>query len=750
MLDNIDFSKYGKYRAPALFLLIVASVTVAAFIEVFSLSIISYVHIFYVPAIVAGLWYGRRSLVAVMPLGVIEILLNYLSAGQLTPSAFLDGFMLIVVAAIVGILSEYKDQLNDRLSDSLAGYQAIFDRASDAIVVQDAITGKVLDANEAWARLSGYGREESRSLSLSQMGSGEPGYTETDAREHIRKAIDEGPQLFEWQILRKDGGSTWVEVNLKKVTLASDVRVMAIVRDISERKKADATLRLEEQRLEALLNLNQMTEADLQEITDFALEEGVRLTTSRIGYLAFMSEDESVLTMHSWSKSAMDKCAVRDVTRHYPVASTGLWGEAVRQRRPVITNDYESPDRLKKGCPPGHVQIRRHMNVPVFDGSRIVAVAGVGNKDGDYDESDVRQLTLLMQGMWRLIQRKRDLAALRESEAKFRVLTETTPSIIMIMQGGKVVYANPAAEKALGYPREELMDMGMAESTVVISDGYHSDGDRKRIMDRLCAGEAVRYEMKVKTRSGEERWLDLAAGLLQFRDDNAILVTGFDITDRKMADEKLYASLHEKEMLLKEIHHRVKNNLQVVSSMLSLQSMNIDPQLNGIFRESQDRIRSMALIHEKLYQSGDLSRIDFGEYVQNLTAYLLRSYSSGNNTIKLNTDVVDTNGVDNIQLGIDTAIPCGLIINELVSNSLKYAFPGDRAGTITVSMRREGGEYTMVVGDDGVGMPLDLDYRKTGSLGLQLVDTLNGQLEGSISMSRTGGTWFTIKFMDKK
>ena len=208
MLDNVDFSKYSKYRAPALFVLIVASIAVAAFRDVFSPGIISYVHIFYIPAIVAGLWYGRRSLVAVVPLGVIEILLNYLSAGQLTPAVFLDGFMLIVVAAIVGILSEYKDQLNDRLSDSLAGYQAIYDTASDAIVVQDAATGNVLDANEAWARLSGYGREESVSLTLSQLGTGEPGYTEKEAREHIRKAIDEGPQLFEWHILRKDGGRT--------------------------------------------------------------------------------------------------------------------------------------------------------------------------------------------------------------------------------------------------------------------------------------------------------------------------------------------------------------------------------------------------------------------------------------------------------------------------------------------------------------------------------------------------------------
>ncbi len=744
MLENVDFNKLEKYRAPVLFLLIAASIAIGAFRDVFSLGIISYVHIFYVPAIIAGLWYGRRSLWIVVPLGIIEILLNFTSAGQLTPAVFLDSFMLVVVAAIVGVLSEYKNQLNERLSESLAGYQAIFDSASDGMVVQDAATGQVLDSNEAWTRLSGFSREESRFLTVSQLGTGEPGYSEADVREHIRKAVEEGPQLFEWQIMRKDGGRTWAEVNLKKVTIEGDGRVMAIVRDIAERKMAQDMLRLEEQRLEALLQLSQMTEADLQEITDFAMEGGVRLTSSRIGYLAFMNEDETMLIMHSWSKSAMEECAVSDRTKNYPIASTGLWGEAVRQRRPIITNDYAAPGGLKKGCPQGHVQIRRHMNIPVFDGDRIVAVAGVGNKDGDYNESDVRQLTLLMQGMWRLIQRKRDLAALRESETRFRVLAETTPTIILIMQRGKVVYANSAAENATGYSKDDLMSMSLAESAAVISGGYHEAGDRKVMMSEMRPGETVRYEMKVKTRSGEERWLDVAAGILQFHEDSAVLVTGFDITDRRMADERLKASLHEKEVLLKEIHHRVKNNLQVVSSMLNLQSMNIeDPWLNGVFRESQDRVRSMALIHEKLYQSGDLSRIDFNEYVQNLTAYLLRSYGSGG-TIKLNTDVGD------ILLCVDLAIPCGLIINELVTNSLKYAFPEGRAGTITISMRREDREYTLVIGDDGIGMPDDLDCRKSGSLGLQLVDTLNEQLEGSIGMSQANGTWFKIKFMDKK
>ncbi len=185
-----------------------------------------------------------------------------------------------------------------------------------------------------------------------------------------------------------------------------------------KRQRTEAALLLERSRLEALLKLAQMAAAPMQEITDFALEASVRLTESKIGYLAFMNEDETVLTMHSWSKTAMEQCAIIDKPIVYPVETTGLWGEAVRQRKPVITNDYSAPNPLKKGYPKGHVKVVRHMNVPVFDGERIVAVAGVGNKDENYDESDIRQLTLLMQGMWRLIQRKQAEQALQEAHEK--------------------------------------------------------------------------------------------------------------------------------------------------------------------------------------------------------------------------------------------------------------------------------------------------------------------------------------------
>jgi PAS domain S-box-containing protein len=183
--------------------------------------------------------------------------------------------------------------------------------------------------------------------------------------------------------------------------------VIATGVDVTEHRRDEARVRLDEARLRTLVELTEMADRPLREITDFAMESGVRLTNSTMGYLAFVNEDESVLTMHSWSAAAMARCATILVPIVYPMASTGLWGEAVRQRKPIITNDYAAPSPLKKGYPEGHVPLTRHMNVPVFDGDHIVAVAGVGNKADPYDEIDVIQLRLLMDGMWRLLHRKK-------------------------------------------------------------------------------------------------------------------------------------------------------------------------------------------------------------------------------------------------------------------------------------------------------------------------------------------------------
>jgi two-component sensor histidine kinase len=193
--------------------------------------------------------------------------------------------------------------------------------------------------------------------------------------------------------------------------------------------------------------------------------------------------------------------------------------------------------------------------------------------------------------------------------------------------------------------------------------------------------------------------------------------------------------------MLKEIHHRVKNNLQVISSLLSIQSTFLaDPRDAQHFQESRDRIRTMALVHEKLYQSDDLVNVDFCPYVERLTANLFRSYAASGGRVNLRVDVKD------VRLDADRAIPCGLIVNELVTNALKYAFPGGRNGTVTVTMRPDDDFYLLIVSDDGVGMPADFDLAETESLGLQLVNMLASQLDGTVKMDTSPGTRFEIRF----
>ncbi|MBM4090780.1 MAG: PAS domain S-box protein, partial [Planctomycetes bacterium] len=245
----------------------------------------------------------------------------------------------------------------------------------------------------------------------------------------------------------------------------SDVRQLRLLMQgmwhLLQRRRAQERIQLDQSRVQSLLQLNQMNHEPLRTITDFALEEAVRLTGSSIGYLAFTSEDETVLTMHSWSRSAMRECEIIDKPIVYQVAATGLWGEAVRQRQPVITNDYAAPSPWKKGYPGGHVHVSRHMNVPIFDGSQIVAVAGVGNKEEPYDDADVRQLTLLMQGMWRLVQRKRADEVLREAHQRLEDIVEFLPDATFVVDQEKRVIAwNRAIEEMTGVRKEEILGQG--------------------------------------------------------------------------------------------------------------------------------------------------------------------------------------------------------------------------------------------------------------------------------------------------
>jgi PAS domain S-box-containing protein len=266
------------------------------------------------------------------------------------------------------------------------------------------------------------------------------------------------------------------------------------------------------------------------------------------------------------------------------------------------------------------------------------------------------------------------------------------------------------------------------------------------IMQSLAAYNIdANLESRIIRRDGEIRHMITNIKFVKDDEGNLINVYGTnqDITELKVAEEGLKKSLKEKEMLLKEIHHRVKNNLMVISSLLNLQSKYIkDKSALNVFRESQNRAKSMALIHERLYRSTDLKRIDFGDYIRTLAIDLFHTYVPDPNRIKLNLNV------ENIMVDINTAVPLGLIVNELVTNSMKHAFPGGESGEIKIQFYSEDENLVLKVSDDGVGFPEDLDFKNTSSLGLQLVNSLTNQISGEIKLNGTKGTEFKITFKE--
>lgn len=225
-----------------------------------------------------------------------------------------------------------------------------------------------------------------------------------------------------------------------------------------------------------------------------------------------------------------------------------------------------------------------------------------------------------------------------------------------------------------------------------------------------------------------------------------LVVTEQDITEQKIAEEKIKSSLKEKEMLLQEIHHRVKNNLQVISSLLRLQSRFIkDQNAIDIFKETQNRVRTIAILHEKLYQSDDLAKIKIDDYVNILAKDLLYFYELDDSNIDM---VID---IDDISLNIETAIPCGLIIDEIVANSLKYAFPSDKNGKIIIELHSDDeNRFKLIVSDDGVGIPDDVDPDKTDTFGMQLIKYLTKQLKGTVELDRSNGTKYELLFSELK
>ncbi|OGC07047.1 hypothetical protein A2V82_05750 [candidate division KSB1 bacterium RBG_16_48_16] len=339
-----------------------------------------------------------------------------------------------------------------------------------------------------------------------------------------------------------------------------------------------------------------------------------------------------------------------------------------------------------------------------------------------------------------ITEHKRAEQALQESEERFRSLYEnSTIGLYRTTPDGWILTANPTAVKMLGYDSfDELAKRNLEKS------GYEPSYSRSEFMQRLEKDGIVSgLESAWLKRDGTTIFIRESSRAI--RDENGKVIyydgTFEDITDRKKAEEQSQKDLKEKEVMLKEIHHRVKNNLQIISSLLSLQASKLqDEQALAAFEESKNRIYTMALIHEQLYRSFNFSNIQMKDYVQTLTRELIRAY-------RVFGRIEITAKVDNTSLGIDKAIPCGLILNELITNSIKYAFPEGSPGRINVSLKTlKDSTHEIKVRDNGVGLSKYIDFENLESLGLHLVKVLTEQLDGTVEMSCDKGMTFLIHF----
>ncbi|EKQ53102.1 MAG: PAS domain S-box [Methanobacterium sp. Maddingley MBC34] len=338
-----------------------------------------------------------------------------------------------------------------------------------------------------------------------------------------------------------------------------------------------------------------------------------------------------------------------------------------------------------------------------------------------------------------ITQRKKTDDEILQAKEEWEHTFDSVPDLIAILDTNfRVVRANKAMANRLNVDPEEAI--GLTCYNVV--HGLNAPPSFCPYMKLLEDGQEHTAEVHEDRLGG-----DFIVSVSPLHDSDGNLIGSVhvarDITDRKKAEDKIKKSLKEKEVLLSEIHHRVKNNMQIISSLLSLQSQYVaKAETVDVLQESQDRVKAMATIYEKLSQSNDLTKINFESYMQSLIQGLFYSH-----TIK-EGQINPIIKIENIMLNIETAIPCGLIISELVSNILKHAFPEGREGKMCVSLKAHDNRYELKISDDGIGFPEDIDFKTTDTLGLKLVNTLVKQIDGEITLDRSHGTEYNIIFRE--
>ncbi len=586
-------------------------------------------------------------------------------------------------------------------------FHEIFDKVNDAIHIheirEDGFPGRFVDVNAVACRMLQYTREE---LLLHGPLDFVTGYHSRPLPDIVEDLTTRGFALFETEHKRKDGSIVPVEVNAHVIVLQGHKRVLSVVRDITERKSAECALSESENKYKQLVTL---------------LNEGIW-----------------VIDQHATTTFVNRKMA--EILGYTPDEMIG--------KPAYVFTPADQQERTKQdiGAAKSEEPRQREIVLQRKDGTNVytlIETADVRDAAGKYTGGIAAVIDIT----------KRRMAedALRESEQKYHsVVTVMSEGIVLQDADGAIRTCNASAERILGLAQDQMMGRRSVDSLwrAVHEDGSPFPGETHPAMVTLDTGKPCsNVIMGVHKPDGSLIWISINTQPLFYSEEMkpyAVVTSFSDITDRRQMERVVLASLKEKEILLKEIHHRVKNNLQIIASLLSLQSRYItDENVLNALKESQNRVKAMALVHERLYRSENLSEVALSDYLRYLIENLFRFYGANPRQVRMTFDAGD------VKVDINKAIPIGLIINELVSNSLKHAFPEGKPGELSITVNSEGEAIVMIVRDTGPGIPADFDWRNTKSLGLQLVISLVEQLNGTIELERAGGTTFKISIPKK-
>ena len=710
-----------------------------------------FTHLFYLPTIIACIWWKRKGLVVPCTLALLLLLSNLImpfSDFNLTED-LVRGSIFIIVGLVTALLTERFQETERQLSTLMSNLPGMAYRCMN----DDDWTMKFV--SEGCYELTGYTSHDFiENLKLSYASIIRP-----EDLEKVWNGVQRGLTLHKpFKISYRITTANFEEKHVWEQgqgICSDDGELMFIegfITDITNLKNVEKEVKHLNSILKAIRNVNQLIvkEKDRDELFKRACDILREIRDFKLVWIGLVNENNFNISPAASSGIEESYLDSIKITWDDSPEGKGPSGMAIKNQKPyIMRNLVEDPtfkpwkaEAIKRG-------FSSSIAFPLMYGEKVYGSLAIYSEDFDaFNSAETSLLLELAEDIGFAIhnldvesKQKEMEEELRASEEKYRTLFGNAEDAILIINDNRLVDCNSKTLEMYGAKRSEIL----GETPYDLFYPHSNEKTQRKALKYLnnaLDGVPQVFEWKLRRKDGELFYGEIKLNNLNLKGSTYLMAMIRDITERKIAEDKIKASLHEKEVLLREIHHRVKNNLQIVSSLLNLQSQGIDnEEVQEIFKESQARVKSMAMVHEKLYQSQNLSRIQFKDYILSLVNNLLQTYLKDPSVIQLKTDI------DDVYIDINTAVPSGLIINEIISNSLKYAFDDDR-GEIKISLKKYDEEMVLKISDNGKGFPKDFDFRSTETLGLQLVNSLVQQLDGKIELDNTKGVGFRITFRE--